>query len=64
MKEQIRTIRFLQEHEGKWIIFAKNQQTVQIVCALHNLGIAEVKGDQMILKSREKAKRWLDSFEE
>ena len=64
LKNQKDMVKFLWKYEGRWQTFATDEETVEIVCALQNLGIAEVKGGQMILKSREKAKRWLDSFEE
>ena len=56
-------VKFLRKYEGSWHTFASDLETVEVVCALSNLGIAEIRGDQMILKSREKADRFLTSLE-
>ncbi len=53
----------LKKNAGHWDFFASDQETVEVVCSLVNLGIAEVQGSQIILKSKEKADRFLASFE-
>ncbi|MCH7605382.1 hypothetical protein IID24_05335 [Patescibacteria group bacterium] len=64
LKNQKDMVKFLLRTEEDWHTFGRDRDSIEIACALHNLGIAEVKGGEIILKSREKAKRWLDSFEE
>lgn len=55
------TIEFLLEHKGEWLTFAKDRDTIESVCALHNLGIVEVSKGRVTLKSKEKANRFLAS---
>ena len=60
IKRQKTLVKFLRQYPGKWHSFSGDRQTVEIVCATANLGILEVKGDQMILKSAEKADMFLN----
>lgn len=53
---------FLRKNAGHWNSFASDHDTVEVVCSLVNLGIAEIRGSQMILKSREKADHFLALF--
>ncbi len=57
----MRMTKFLRANPGTWFPYASDHFTTEIVCALHNLGIAEVKGDRIILKSTEKADSLLKS---
>ena len=61
MNHQRVMIKFLRKYPGKWHSFAADRQTVELVCSLHNLGIATVKGDQFILRSAEKADQYLNA---
>lgn len=56
-------VKFLMKYEGRWHTFGEDRDTVEVVCSLVNLGIAEIREDQMILKSREKADRFLATFD-
>ena len=57
MKE---STKMLMRHPDEWLSYAPNLETVEIVCALVNLGIAKVNGlDQIRLKSRDKAARFI-----
>ena len=58
LAHQLTMVKFLRGAPGVWHPFASDQQTIEIICSLHNLGIATVKGDRIILASPEKA----DSF--
>ena len=62
IKSQKALVKFVRKYPG-WHSFSQDKQTVTDVCACSNLGILEVRGDQMILKSAEKADQWINSFE-
>ena len=50
---------FLWKNEGKRYTYARDYKSVELVCALVNLGIAEVKDGKWTLKSAEAARRFL-----
>jgi hypothetical protein len=53
---------FLLKYPGKWHSYATNKPTVEIVCALVNLGIAKVNQfDQFRLKSIDAAERYTNN---
>jgi len=60
MKTQKALVKFLRKYPEAWHSFASDRETVSDVCATANLGILTVKGDQMILKSAEKADTYLN----
>lgn len=52
--------RFLMRYPDKWHSYASGHDTVEQVCGLVNLGIAEINDSaQMRLKSPEKAARYI-----
>ena len=55
---------FLVKYEG-WHSYATDSLTVEHVCALNNLGIAELSNisEQFRLKSKEKAVRFIGEYE-
>ena len=59
IKTQQALVKFLMKYPERWHSFSADRDTVEAVCATSNLGILTVKGDQMILKSREKAHQYL-----
>lgn len=61
IKQQVTMAKFLQKYPEKWHSFASDRDTVECVYGLHNLGILKVEGDQMRLRSAEKAERWIES---
>lgn len=61
MKKQIDMVKFLLKYSGKWHIFAKDRETIETICACHNLGILKIKGDMMILKSKMAALQFLNN---
>ena len=61
MKTQKALIKFLRKYPDKWHSFHGDRETVSDVCATANLGILTVIGDQMILKSAEKADMYLNN---
>ena len=63
IKNQKIMCKFLRKYPDTWHTFASDRETVENVCGLHNLGIATVKGDMFILRSAEKADRWMYSHD-
>ena len=63
LSEQKTMVKFLRRYPGEWHTFHNDRDTIELVCALHNLGIATVKGDMFILRSAEKADRWMYSHD-
>ena len=59
IKTQQALIRFLMKYPDTWHSYADDRDTVETVCATSNLGILTIKGDQMILKSRDAAHQFL-----
>jgi len=60
MNQQYLMVEFLRSHPGRWYPFPSDRKSVEIICALHNLGIARVTGDKYILRSAEKAAQFLN----
>lgn len=60
IKTQKTLVKFLRKYPESWHSFASDRATIEDVCATANLGILTVKGDQMILKSAEKADMFLN----
>ena len=59
VRAQIKATKFLLKYDG-WQSYATDHDTVEMVCALANLGVAKVNQfDQFALASQEKAERWL-----
>ncbi len=59
-KSQRKLVEFAIKHPGKWHSYYDNRETVEIVCATHNLGIIKVNEfGQFRLKSEEAARRFL-----
>ncbi len=44
---------------NKWYTYATDYQTVEMICALTNLGIAETRAGKWTIKSAEAARRFL-----
>ena len=63
MKTQIALVKFLRKYPEAWHSFASDRETVTDVCTTSNLGILTVKGNQMILKSADKADMFLSSHD-
>lgn len=57
---QTAIVKFLREHPDGWFPYAEDREGVEIACALHNLRIAEVRGNQYRLRSPENADRLLN----
>lgn len=57
---------FALKYPDSWHSFASDRETVESVCAAHNLGIVEVStiSNQFRLKSAEKARRYCESHGE
>ena len=63
MRAQVKATQFLLKYNG-WQTYTSDHDTVEMVCALVNLGIAKVNHfDQFALASREKAERWLKNHD-
>ena len=60
MKTQKALVTFLRKYPEAWHTFSQDYETVSDVCATANLGILTIKGDQMILKSADKADMYLN----
>ena len=60
MKTQKALVKFLRKYPEAWHSFSHDKQTIEDVCATANLGILTIKGDQMILKSADKADMYLN----
>ena len=62
LKRQIDIVKFLRRYPDTYFPYSNNRETVEILCATHNLGILTLAGDQMILRSIEKADRFIENY--
>ncbi len=59
-RKQVELARFLVKYPDKWHTFHADRETVELVCAAVNLGIARINDfGQMQLKSAEHATRFI-----
>lgn len=62
LNPQKRLINLVLKNPDQWISYATDKKTVEIVSATYNLGIIMLNSnDQLRLKSKEKAERFLNN---
>ena len=62
LKRQLHLISFALKHKGEWHTFSDDKQTVELICATHNLGIIKVNEfQQFTLKSEFNANLFINA---
>ena len=58
--KQQKLVKFALKYADKWHHFAKDYETVSLICATSNLGIIKVDDDMFVLKSANAARMFLN----